>query len=301
MTDVQLLDKTEIWVRGLALADADLPALARAAAAALSIPADKMFVTDVRGDVVVFDVLVPQVRLEDVGGRKRALLDALGAVPGVTVAQDASVHSEGVLGVIGLPAEEVPGVIAATARIEAGLREYTARRVAVVTTGGELASGQVRDTNIAAVSEILGAAGFEVQPGGMVPDDVRAIAGRVARLAQDGFGIVITTGGVGAEDKDCTIEAMELLDPDLATAVLARYTRGHGRHVKDSVRIAIARIGWSIAVALPGPTHEVRLALPVLVEGLTAGAAPAELVESIAVPLRGTLPAHGHAHGHGHA
>ena len=81
-----------------------------------------------------------------------------------------------------------------------------------------------------------------------------------------------------------------------ATAELARYTRGHGRHVKDCVRIAIARLGWSTVFALPGPTHEVKLALPVLIDGLARKAGMAELVEAIAVPLRATLPAHRHHH-----
>ena len=90
------------------------------------------------------------------------------------------------------------------------------------------------------------------------------------------------------------MEAFELLDPNLHTAVLASYKVGHGRHVKESVRIAIANTGWGIAVALPGPTHEVELALPVLLAGLQAQTPLAQLVEEIAGPLRKTLP-----HGHG--
>jgi molybdopterin biosynthesis enzyme MoaB len=121
-------------------------------------------------------------------------------------------------------------------------------------------------------------------------DSEREIAGRVALLSGEGFGVIITTGGVGAEDKDHTVEALERLDPDLSTAVLAQYRKGHGRHVKEAVRIAIARLGWSTVFALPGPTHEVKLALPVILDGLARKADPAELVEAIAVPLRATLP-----------
>jgi len=88
------------------------------------------------------------------------------------------------------------------------------------------------------------------------------------------------------------------IDPLLVTAVLAQYRKGHGRHVKDAVRIAIARLGWSTVFALPGPTHEVKLALPVILAGLAAGAEPAELVEQIAAPLRATLPRHAGGHHH---
>jgi len=292
MTDVHLLDKTEVWIRGVRLTAADLPAIARTAATVLSLPPTRVFVTDVRDDHVVLDVLVPRVRLADVAGKQAALLTALGALPGVQVAREASVHSEGVLGVIGAPAGEVPIILREARRIDEGIRAYASKRVAVVSTGTEMLDGRVRDTNLEVAREMLGGVGYEVTSGGTVGDDERAIAGRVALLGGEGHGVVITTGGVGCEDKDRTIEALALLDPGLATAVLARYRVGQGRHVKDAVRIAVARVGWGIAVALPGPTHEVRLALPVLIDGLRGQLAPHDLVEAIARPLRGTLPHH---------
>lgn len=299
MTQVQLLDKTEIWVHGVTLDDADLPTVARVAALALGLPPEQVFVTDVRESHLVLDVLMASVALEQVAGQQQALLDALAGVPGVRVAADASVHSNGVLGVIGAAPEQAQAIVTETARIEQNILAYAARRVAVVSTGAELLDGRVKDTNWAAVLEVLGEAGYEVVSGGVVGDDRQAIAGRVSRLGSEGFGLVITTGGVGAEAKDCTVEALELLHPGLATAVLASYQQGHGRHVKPSVRIAVARFGWTLAVALPGPTHEVRLALPVLLQGLQQGLADAELVEAMARPLRATLPV-GHAHRHGH-
>jgi hypothetical protein len=290
--DVELLDKTEIWVDGVTLDGADLPAMARAAARAIAVPEDRFFVTDVRDQRIVFDVLVPRVRLEQVAGKQDALLAALAQLPGVALAPDAAVHSWGVLGVIGAPAGQVPEILARASELEHGLRRYVAGRVAVVSTGAELLDGSVRDTNLEAATDVLGGAGYEVASGGTLPDDERTIAGRVARLAGDGYGLVITTGGVGAEAKDRTIEALQLLDPDTATAVLAHYPVGQGRHVKDSVRIGVARVGWGLAVALPGPTHEVRAALPVLVAGLQKGAAPVALAEAIAIPLRAGLREH---------
>jgi molybdenum cofactor synthesis domain-containing protein len=256
-----------------------------------------VFVTDVRETHLVLDVLVPSVSLEQVAGQQQALLQALAAVPGVRVAADASVHSNGVLGVIGAEPEQAKAIIVETERVAQNIHAYAARRVAVVSTGAELLDGRVKDTNWAAVQEFLGAAGYEVVSGGVVGDERQAIAGRVSRLGSEGFGLIITTGGVGAESKDCTVEALELLHPGLATAVLASYKPGHGRHVKPSVRIAVARFGWTLAVALPGPTHEVRLALPILLQGLQQGLSDAELVEAMARPLRATLPV-GHAHRH---
>jgi molybdenum cofactor synthesis domain-containing protein len=301
MTDVQLLDKSEVWLHGIHLADVNLPALAKAAADVLGLAADKVFVTDVREALVVLDILAPRVDLAGVIGKQDELLRAVAHVAGVTVDPDASVHSEGILGVIGTPREQVADYLEGAARMKQQLVDYAARRIAVVSTGTEMLAGHVEDTNFAAVRDIMSAAGFEVEFGGIAGDSEREIAGLVARLSGEGYGLIITTGGVGAEDKDRTIEAIELLDPRLKTTVLAHYTKGHGRHVKDCVRIAVAQLGWSIIVSLPGPTHEVKLALPVLREGLATardiGALDIDaLVEAMAVPLRATLPKHHHHH-----
>lgn len=290
MPEVQLLGKTEIWLHGVRLDHADLPEIARTTALTLSLPPDKVFVTDVRDAIVVLDVLVPRVEFEAVAGKQDEILQALAGITGVTVDDDAEIHSEGVLGIIGTTQAQAAKAVSEARRMEEGIRAYAAGRVAVVATGAELADGSVKDTNFEAAVEILGSSGFEVVFGGTVGDNEREIAGRIARLAGEGFGLIVTTGGVGAEDKDRTLEALRLLDPDLATAVLAQYSKGQGRHVKDAVRIGVARLGWTTVVSLPGPTHEVRLALPVMVEKLNEGTSAADLVEAIAVPLRATLP-----------
>jgi len=289
MTDVQLLGKTEVWLRGVHLDAVDLPRLAQRTADVLALPRDRVFVTDVREGVVVLDLLLPRVSLEEVAGKQQALLEAVARLDGVTVDPGAEVHSEGVLGVIGAPPERVAGILSEANRIETQIRDYASRRVAVIATGAELIEGNVRDTNFEAAQEILGEAGFEVASSVAVDDDETRIAGLVARLAGDGFGLIVITGGVGAEDKDRTVEALERLDSGLSTAVLAHYEKGHGRHVKDCVRIAVATLGWTTVVALPGPTHEVRLALPVLAERLQSGTSPPELVEALAAPLRASL------------
>jgi molybdenum cofactor synthesis domain-containing protein len=303
MTQVQLLDKTELWVRGVTVADADLPALARVAAGVLGIPADKLFVTDVGLDHVCFDVLIPRLGLDDFAGKEAALLAALGAVEGVRMSAAVSVHSDGILGLIGAAPQEVAAILAEAQRMESGLKAYAAGRVAVISTGAELVEGRVHDTNFEAVAQVLGAAGYEVHHAGAVGDDLHLIAGRVGRVASEGYGLIITTGGVGAEAKDKTVEALTLLDPGIATAALAHFKVGHGRHVKDAIRIGVATVGYSTVVALPGPTHEVRLALPVLRDGLARGVGPAALVELLAAPLRAVLPRswHGHAHHGAHA
>lgn len=296
MPDLDLFDKTEIWLTGVTTRGARLPDIAAAAAAALSIGLSDVFVTDVRGDHIVLDLVTRRVRLEDVIGRSEDLLAAVGAVAGVDVAADAGVHSRGVLGILGAPRNQVDEVLAAATALDTNLRAYVARRMAVVSTGSEVLDGSVHDTNVELIEELAVAAGYEVSFGGVVGDDERAIAGRVARLVEDGYGVVITTGGVGAEDKDRTIEALQLLIPDLATAVLASYEVGHGRHVKPDVRVAAARLDDVVIVALPGPTREVRAAMPALLRALAAGTGSAAIAESIAEPIRALWREHHHHH-----
>lgn len=81
MTSVQLLEKREVWLRGVSLHDANLPALAAAVARVLALPQDKVFVTDVRPALVVLDILVARLDLEQVTGREAELLAAVAAVP----------------------------------------------------------------------------------------------------------------------------------------------------------------------------------------------------------------------------
>jgi molybdenum cofactor synthesis domain-containing protein len=292
VTDVQLLDKTEVWIRGIALDQADLPAIAHAAARALGVAADRIFVTDVRDDLLVLDVLVPSLPLEAIAGRQQSLLDAIGAVEHVTLAPNATVHSNGVLGVIGASADQAARIVDEARLLDDRIRALASRRVAVVSTGTELLDGRVKDTNFEVIRDAFVAAGYEVESGGTVGDDARSIAGRVARLAGEGYGIIVTTGGIGAEDKDCTVDALTYVDPAVTTAVLASFEAGRGRHVRESIRIAMARVGASLAVALPGPTHEVRTAMVPLLDGLRANCSDRDILESVAEPLRALLRQH---------
>ncbi len=289
MPEVELLDKTEVWVRGVTLDGADLRSLAASAARALDLVGDAVFVTDARDDHVVFDVLKPRMELASIVGRESHLLAALSQVAGVTVAVDASVHSRGVMGMIGTPPGEVDQTLSRATEIDQRLRTYVSSRVAVVSTGPEVIAGNIKDTNVMVAQDIMGAAGFEVTAAGAVVDDEDAIVGRVLRLVSEGFGVVLTTGGVGAEDKDRTIEALQRCDPGLATAVLATYAVGHGRHVKPHVRIGVGQVEWTRLIALPGPTREVQAALPVVIDGLQTGLRDQHLAQNIAEVLRDCL------------
>ncbi len=297
-TDLDLLSKTELWVEDIVLSDVDLTQLSVCAGGVLDLGAEDIFVTDVRDRRVVFDVVSPKVSLDAIAGKEDALLSALAAFPGVSLGQRASVHSHGVLGVIGAPAEQAADIIANAAKLEANLQAYVSRLVVVLSTGGEVARGEIEDTNYDAVKSVLGKQNYFIEHAGVVEDDEALIAARLGHLLGEGYGLIITTGGIGAEDKDKTIEAMQRVAPDLSTAVLAQYKVGHGRHVKPHVRVACGRVGETLLVALPGPTREVLAALPVLAQAMDRGLPPSVIAEEIAAPIRALWHAHKLAHSH---
>ncbi|MFO7559395.1 MAG: molybdopterin-binding protein, partial [Desulfobacterales bacterium] len=102
-------------------------------------------------------------------------------------------------------------------------------------------------------------------------------------------GLIITTGGVGAEGKDHTVEAVIRLDPDAATPYICKFEKGTGRHVKDGVKIAVGWVAGARIVSLPGPNDEVSLSLDVLMKALNHNLPNNALAEELAKRLREKL------------
>ena len=284
--ELNLLEKTTFWIEGVELASADLGRVAAAAAAALELPAQDVMVVDVRPGLVAFDVLRPTVKAEAVVAKEREVLRRVGEIEGVSVGDGAAVHSEGVLGLIGVDPEEGARTVEASRVMAASVREHVARRVRLFASGSEVRDGKIRDTNSPFLAEALGAAGYRVDFGGVLEDDAPAVTAALEDAAGSGYGLVITTGGVGAEDKDHNVEAILRLDPRAHTPWILRFERDMRRHHKDGVRIAVGRVGPTLLVALPGPHEEVRLAAEELLGALGRGAPDDELAEALARVLR---------------
>jgi molybdenum cofactor synthesis domain-containing protein len=164
------------------------------------------------------------------------------------------------------------------------------KRVIVFPTGAEVAEGQVEDTNTPAILQCLASEGYKVTRGETLKD-VRSLITARLREAIDsgGYGVIITTGGVGAEDKDCTVEAVNALDPEAATPYICHYKIGTGRHIKDGIRIAVGEYNQGLIISLPGPNDEVKASLGIVVEGLRAKQDKHLLAENIAANLRRIL------------
>lgn len=281
-----LLEKTTFWVDHVDLANANLGDVAAAAATALGLPPKDVIVVDVRPGVVAFDVLRRRVAAEAVAGKESTLLKALSAVPGVSLGAGAGVHSEGVLGLIALEPQMASEVLSASEEMARQIGRSVSRRAVVFASGAEVLAGHIEDTNSPYIMRALGQNGFAVRFGGVLEDRVDAAVGSLEGALSAGYGLVITTGGVGAEDKDYCVEAVLRLDPDAHTPWILKFQPDYRRHHKEGVRIAVGRVGLALLVALPGPHEEARLGCDRLLAGLAQGMDAGALAKSIAEVLR---------------
>jgi molybdenum cofactor synthesis domain-containing protein len=281
-----LLEKTTFWVEGAELQSANLDDAAAAAAEALGFDPGEIMVVDVQPGIIAFDVLKKNIPAESVAGNAEQLLRSLARVPGISLHPSAAVHSEGVLGLIALDPQAAREVISRSAEIGQAVADAVARRACVFASGSEVISGQIEDTNSPYLVETLTEAGFRAEFGGIIQDSVAATVSALEAALMRGFGLIITTGGVGAESKDHSVEAVLKLDAHAATPWILKFTPDMKRHHKEGVRIAVGRVGICRIVSLPGPHAEVRLGSRALIEGLKAGLGDAALAESIASVIR---------------
>ena len=80
-------------------------------------------------------------------------------------------------------------------------------RIAVLTVGDELLTGEVADSNLGTIGEALSATGMSVWEHATVRDDVQAISAAIKGLLETNDAVVIT-GGLGPTSDDVTREAV---------------------------------------------------------------------------------------------
>jgi molybdenum cofactor synthesis domain-containing protein len=284
----ELFDKTELRIAGIALDRANLDDVAASVAQVLGIPRGDVYVIDARDDRLALDIRRDTMDPRHIVGRRDALLAALAGTPGVRVGPDSTIAADGMLGWIGEDRAEALAALQRSDEMRDSIGRAIARRALVLSTGPEVVHGHIEDTNQPYVLEHLRAAGFDAREGGAVDDDRDRLTFRLREAASElGYGLVITTGGVGAESKDNTVEAILGLDPDAHTPYIMRFEQGQGRHAKDGVRIGVGSYGTATIVALPGPHDEVAAAVPELIDSMAAG----DPTERLAARLVGVLRA----------
>lgn len=282
---LNLLEKTELWVNHIRLDHANLTQLANTVADVLGIVREKVLVVDVRPEHITLDIMENDIPLENVVGKEQAILEALSQLEGVYLSDESFIHSNGILGLICLEGEDPLEMSQTVSRMADEVRERIAGRAIIFPTGFELKQNLIEDTNTPYLKELLEGEGYKVTIGEIMEDDLDDMVYKLSDAVSRAFGLIITTGGVGAEDKDKTVESMLRVDSEAATPYIVKFQQGTGRHVKDGVRIAVGSVGPSMLVSLPGPNDEVRLAAGVLLECLQDKADKKTTAQRIAAVL----------------
>lgn len=290
--DFNLLEKTELWVNEISLEGANLTEMANTVAKVLGMSNGQVMVVDVRPRHITFDLLVREIPAQQILGKQAALLDALSAIPGVFITEDTYIHSNGILGLI---ASDDMESLDKSREMAQAMRQKISRRAIVFPTGFEVSQGMIEDTNTPYLEGKLKEMGFTVTLGRVIEDSMDDFFFCLSDAISRGFGLILTTGGVGAEDKDFSVEAVLRQDPQAAVSYIVKFTKGTGRHVKDGVRIAVGQVGLSYLVTLPGPHDEVQLAWPILKQGIEEAWSKQELAEKLAKTL-GDKWKYGHNH-----
>jgi len=290
MSEFDLFQKTELRIENISLRGANLNDVAATVAEVLELGRDEVLVTDALHDVVTIDILRKTVDAYHLVGKRERLLHQLDQLPGVEITDETSICSEGMLGWIALDEPEAREALERSEKLVEEIRKTMAKRAIIFSTGFEVSSGQIEDTNKPTIAKRLEAEGYSVNEGPALQDDERLISTALKQaIESDGYGMIITTGGVGAEKKDRTVEAILSLDPKAATPYISKYEQGTGRHHKDGVRIAVGRVSDCLIVALPGPNDEVRSSLEILIDGLRRSWSKELLAEKLAENLRKKL------------
>lgn len=290
MTKFDLLRKTELKIDKMSLNNANLTDIAAKVADVLGFKQNEVLVVDYQKDSMTLDILNSCVNAYNIVGKKDRLLDQLSTLPGVEISNETTIRSDGMLGWIAMDEGPAREALRQSEQMVSEILSNIAKRVLVFSSGAEVAEKQIEDTNTPAIMKCLESEGYNVSRGEVLRDDPLFIAGKLREAADyAGYGVIITTGGVGAEEKDHTVEAVKILDPEAATPYICHFEIGTGRHVKDGIKIALGKYNDTLIIALPGPNDEVTASLNILVEGLKANRDKHVLAENIAANLRKIL------------
>jgi len=293
VSEWNLLEKTELRIERIGLENANLTDVAAVVADVLDLPHAEVVVIDARDDLIALDVLRRTLDPYQVAGKQAELLAALGKLPGVRVDDRTSLCSEGMLGWIASDSADAIEALDRSVAMAAQIQRAISSRAIVFSTGPEVLSGQIEDTNKPWIAARMQGAGFRVTEGLNLPDDPDTITAALREAGEElGYGVVVTTGGVGAEGKDGTVEALLALDPDAATPTLFKVQQGHGRHVKGQVRIGVGEVGTALVVCLPGPHAEASQGTDALLTALSRTRDKHALAAEVASTLRARLRHH---------
>jgi len=214
---LNLLEKTELWINNITLENVNLTQLAHTVAGVLGIDSKNVLVVDVRPRHITLDILEKDIPTENIVGKERQILDELSKIEGVHISDETYIHSNGILGLICLEGENPVELSSKVNSMVEEMKERIAKRAIIFPTGFELKEKLIEDTNTPYLKELLESEGYKVTIGDVLDDDVDIMEFKLNDAVSRAYGLIITTGGVGAEDKDKTVESVLKVDPVAAT------------------------------------------------------------------------------------
>jgi len=288
---LNLLEKTELWINNITLKNVNLTQFAEAVAQTLGIESSKVLVVDVRPRHITLDVLEKDIPEENILGKEKTILKEISKLSGVNISDETYIHSNGILGLICLDEENPQEMMNTITTMVNEIKDKIAKRAIVFPTGFELKEKLIVDTNTPYLKQLLEQEGYKVTVGEIINDDIWDMECKLSEAVSKAYGLIITTGGVGAEDKDKSVESVLKIDPEAATPYVVKFQQGTGRHVKDGVKIAVGKVGPTYIVSLPGPNDEVQIASKILIECIKNNNDKFQIAQQIANVLAEKLSA----------
>ena len=145
------------------------------------------------------------------------------------------------------------------------MSKFTAQVITVSTRGSQ---GVRADTSGEILVAALGELGLTCAPTVIIPDGPE-VATEISRAVENGYSLVLTTGGTGISPTDQTPEFTRMVIdrevPGIAEAIRA-YGRGNGIATASLSRGVAGQLGNSLVVNVPGSPGGARDAAAVLGE-----------------------------------
>ena len=92
-------------------------------------------------------------------------------------------------------------------------QESASGRAVILHTGNEIIAGHVKDTNTPFLIDLLRSEGYTAEAGSVVADDLDSTIGALTEARLKGYGLVVTTGGTGAETTDFLVHGVQAWPP----------------------------------------------------------------------------------------
>lgn len=148
------------------------------------------------------------------------------------------------------------------------------RRVAIITSSDSGYRGEREDLSGPTIREIVEANGYEVVSMQVLPDDRTMLAEAMKKIADENLAeLILTTGGTGFSQRDCTPEAtedvIERRVPGIPEAMRAYSMQFTKRAMLTRAAAGIRKT--TLIVNLPGSPKAVRECLEYIIDSLDHG------------------------------